>query len=277
MSDQTPPTSGPTPDPDSEPTSEPTSEAAPEVSEGASQDPTATTAGQTAVDQPPVEHTEHTEPVEPVGPAEPTDPAAAPPARKSGRGKILAIIAAVVVVVLVAGGLIGYFVLKSDSHKLTTPATAGSMKRDTAKEKALSTQLDQAEQQFKTQGQGKCAKATSYVKSAVYNQANSKRGPQGALVFLGAKLTKPQVPTTWRSNCFAKQAKANGLTVTNVDAGDGGGKAVCASVTSPQKVAICAWATEDTIGELVPTVPGYDAASLSKIMRDLRTDVEQSG
>ncbi len=178
--------------------------------------------------------------------------------------------------VLVAGGLIGYFVLKSDSHKLTTPATAGSMKRDTAKEKTLSTQLTQAEQQFKTQGQGKCAKKTNYVKSAVYNQGSTKRGPEGALVFLGAKLTKEQVPTTWRTNCFTKQAKANGLTVTNVDAGDGGGKAVCASVTSPQKVAICAWATHDTIGELVPTVPGYDAKTLSKIMRDLRTDVEQN-
>jgi hypothetical protein len=267
MSDQTPPTSGPHPDPDPEPTTE--------AEQGPVQDPEATSVDETAVDQPVVAPSETTEPVDTTEPVEATG-AAAPPPRKSGKGKIFAIIAAVIVVVLVAGGLIGYFVLKSDSHKITTPATAGSMKRDAAKEKAFATQLSQAEQQLKAQGQGNCAKKTNYVKSAIYNQAIEKRGPKGGLVFLGAKLTKEQVPTTWRANCFAKPAKANGLTVTNVDPGDGGGKAACSSVTSPQKVAICAWATHDTIGYLVPTVPGYDAKTLSKIMRDVRSDVEQS-
>src|ERR1700759_5246166 len=106
---------------------------------------------------------EETAPQEPVA-GETTPPLAAPVAeepeatpsaaeeKKSGRGKLLAIIAAVVVVVLVLGGL-GYFLfLKSDNHKLTTPSTAGSMKRDTAREKTLSTELNQAEQQFKTEG-----------------------------------------------------------------------------------------------------------------------------
>jgi hypothetical protein len=204
-----------------------------------------------------------------------TSEAVAPPPGKSNRGRLLAIIAAVVVIVLVAGGLVGFLLLRSDAHKLVTPSTAGSMKRDTAKEKTLATQLQQAEAQFKTQGQGKCAKKTNYVKSAVYTQANKKRGPEGSLVFLGAKLTKEQVPTTWRTNCFTKQAKANGMTVTNVDPGDGGGKAVCASITSPQKIVVCAWGTPDTIGELVPTVAGYNAKSLSKIMRSVRSDVEQ--
>jgi hypothetical protein len=204
-----------------------------------------------------------------------TTEAAAPPPGKSNRGRLLAIIAAVVVIVLVAGGLVGFLLLRSDAHKLVTPSTAGSMKRDTAKEKTLATQLQQAEAQFKTQGQGKCAKKTNYVKSAVYTQSNKKRGPEGSLVFLGAKLTKEQVPTTWRTNCFTKQAKANGMTVTNVDPGDGGGKAVCASITSPQKIVVCAWGTPDTIGELVPTVAGYNAKSLSKIMRSVRSDVEQ--
>ena len=62
----------------------------------------------------------------------------------------------------------------------------------------------------------------------------------------------------------------------NVSSGDEDGKAACASVTSPQKIAICAWATPDTIGYLVPTVPGYDSKTLAKIMRSLRSDVEQS-
>jgi hypothetical protein len=273
MSDQTPPDLGPDSEPTPESGAEPTPstpEGAPAgaapAAEGAPQDPE-TSVGETAG-----------HPTEATETAEPTDPAVAtpPPAGKFGRGKILAIIAAVVVVVLVAGGLVGYLLLKSDAHKLVTPATAGSMKRDTAKEKALATQLDTAKQQFITQGQPKCSKKTNYVKSAVYDQASAKRGPAGSLVFLGAKLTKVQVPSTWRTNCFTKAAKANGLTVINVASGDGDGKAACASVTSPQKVAICAWATPDTIGYLVPTVAGYDSKTLAKIMRSLRSDVEQS-
>ena len=65
--------------------------------------------------------------------------------------------------------------------------------------------------------------------------------------------------------------------MTNVSPGEGGGKAVCASQSKgPQKVAICGWATQDTVGELVPNVSGYDPKKLSKIMRDLRPDVEKT-
>jgi hypothetical protein len=203
--------------------------------------------------------------------------AVAPAERTSGRARWVAIVAAVVVLVLVAGGLVAFFALRTTNHKIITPATAGSMKRDTAKESSLSTELNQAKQQFKTQGQGKGKGSTiSYVKSAVYNQTSSKRGPSGALVFLGAKLSKDQSPAKWVSQKFTKQAKTNGLKITTIDPGDSDTKAVCASVTSPQKVAICAWATHDTIGELVPTVAGYDAKTLAKIMLDLRKDVEKS-
>ena len=52
----------------------------------------------------------------------------------------------------------------------------------------------------------------------------------------------------------------------------------CASsqAKGTQKAAICGWATQDTVGELVPNVSGYDPKSLSKIMRDLRPDVEKT-
>lgn len=201
--------------------------------------------------------------------------AVAPAERRSGRARWVAIVAAVVVLVLVVGGLVAFFAFRTTNHKIITPATAGSMKRDAAKESSLSTELDQAKQQFKTQGQGK-GSTISYVKSAVYNQTSSKRGPSGALVFLGAKLSTDQSPAKWVSQKFTKQAKTNGLKITTIDPGDSGTKAVCASVTNPQKVAICAWATHDTIGELVPTVAGYDAKTLAKIMLDLRKDVEKS-
>ncbi len=62
-----------------------------------------------------------------------------------------------------------------------------------------------------------------------------------------------------------------------MSAGDGDAKAVCASQSSGQKIAICAWATKDSGGELIPTVPGWDSAKLAAIMRDLRKDVEKTG
>ena len=258
MSDQTPPSSEPTPHPE---------DGAAGAAE-AQPAPAAATPGETPAQT--HDDATTTAPVPPVaayGEAPPAAPA------KSRKGLLIGIIAAVLVVILVAGGAVALVLSKgSDKHTITTPTTAGQMKRDSTKEKALATQLTQAEQQFKTQATG-----VAYVKSAVYNQTDAKRGPAGGLVFLGAKLSKlvAKNPTTFVAS-FTKQAKANGLTVTNTAAGSNGGKAVCASVTTPQKVAICAWATQDTVGELVPTVPGYDSAALSNIMRSLRTDVEKS-
>ena len=64
--------------------------------------------------------------------------------------------------------------------------------------------------------------------------------------------------------------------VSKVAPGDGGGNAVCAYQSTGQKVAVCAWATKDTMGELVPTTPGYDAKQIAKIMIALRADVEKT-
>ena len=113
------------------------------------------------------------------------------------------------------------------------------------------------------------------MKSGVYDQDDTDRGPEGALVFLGAKLKKEQKPTTFVKS-FSKQATTNGFKIDKISAGEGGGSAVCAYQSSGQKVAICAWATKDSMGELVPTVPGYDSKQLSKIMLDMRPDVEKT-
>ena len=129
-----------------------------------------------------------TPPPPPPPVADETEAGALPPEeKKSGRGRLLAIIAAVVVLVLVVGGLVAFFATRTTNHKLTTPATAGSMKRDSAREKQLSTELTQAKDQFKTQG-GK-GKTISYVRSAVYNQSSTKRGPAGSLVFTAGEQT----------------------------------------------------------------------------------------
>jgi hypothetical protein len=193
------------------------------------------------------------------------------PAKKSRTGLIVGIIAALVVLALVAVLLIVFVFAKGDEkHSITIPATAGGMKQDKDKQKELQQQLTAAEGQFKTQ-----AKNVSYVKSGVYDQDDTGRGPKGALVFLGAKLKKEQKPATFVKS-FSKQATTNGFKIDKISAGDGGGSAVCAYQSSGQKVAICAWATKDSMGELVPTVPGYDSKQLSKIMLDLRPDVEKT-
>jgi hypothetical protein len=176
----------------------------------------------------------------------------------------------VLLVLVLVGGAVAVIlsVTGEDKHAIAITKTAGGMKRDSAKEAELKQQLDAAEAQFKTQ-----AKNVSYVKSGVYNQADKDKGPEGALVFLGAKLKGVQSPTKF-VDAFGKQAGSNGFKIDKISAGDGGGKAVCASQASGQKVAICAWATKDSMGELIPTVPGWEADKLAKIMRDLRKDVE---
>jgi hypothetical protein len=175
------------------------------------------------------------------------------------------------VVALIAGGIVlAFSVFKKDEHSIAIPSSAGGMKRDSSKEAELKQQLDAAEQQFKTQ-----AKNVSYVKSGVYTQSDKDKGPEGALVFLGAKLKKVQSPTAFVDS-FGKQAGSNGFKIDKISAGDGGGKAVCASQATGQKVAICAWATKDSMGELIPTVAGWDSKKLSAIMLALREDVEKA-
>ncbi len=200
-----------------------------------------------------------------------TPPPPPPPAKKSRTGLIVGI--AIVLVLVLIGSAVAVIltVMGEDKHSISIPATAGGMKRDKDKETELKQQLEAAEAQFKTQ-----AKGITYVKYGVYDQDDSKRGPEGSLVFLGAKFKRdPKGPTEFVES-FGKQATTNGFKIDKISAGDGGGKAVCAYQSTGQKVAICAWATTDSMGELVPTVPGWDSKQLSKILIDMRDDVEQT-
>jgi hypothetical protein len=194
------------------------------------------------------------------------------PADKSRTGLIIGIIAGLVVLALVAVLLVVFVFAKGDDkHSITIPATAGGMKRDKDKAAELQQQLDAAEQQFKTQ-----FKNVTYVKSGVYNQDDSKRGPEGALVFLGAKVKASEKNPQKFVDQFTKQATTNGFKIDKISAGDNGGKALCAYQSAGQKVAICAWATKDSGGELVPTVPGWTSKQLSKVMLDMRSDIEKT-
>ena len=149
-----------------------------------------------------------------------------PPAKSSHKPWIIGVAAVLVVALVAAGAFFGYQALNGeDKHSIAIPSTAGGMKRDTKSETALKQQLDAAETQFKTQ-----FKDVAYVKSGVYNQANKDKGPEGALVFLGAKVKlseqERRAPSSTRCK---KQATSNGFKVAAVSPGDSGGKAVCAS------------------------------------------------
>ena len=192
-----------------------------------------------------------------------------PPAKSSHKPWIIGVAVLLVVVLIGAAAAVILSVTGEDKHSIAIPSTAGGMKRDTKSETALKQQLDAAETQFKTQ-----FKDVAYVKSGVYTQANKDKGPEGALVFLGAKVKLSDKNASTFVDTLKKQATSNGFKVAAVSPGDNGGKAVCAAQDAGQKIAICAWATKDSGGELIPTVPGWDAAKLAAVMRSLRADVE---
>ena len=194
------------------------------------------------------------------------------PAKKSRTGLIVAIIAGLVVLALVAVLLVVFVFAKGDDkHTITIPATAGGMERDKEEESDKQQELQAVEQQFKSQ-----AKNVSNVKSGIYAQDDSKRGPEGSLLFIGAKIKTSETSAEDYVQAITKLATANGLKIQKISAGDGGGKAVCAYADGAQKNALCLWATHDSVGQVLPAVTGYSPTQLSKIMLDMRPDVEKT-
>jgi hypothetical protein len=244
MSDQVPPPDQPTPPP--------AEGVAPDAGDGATPPP------------PPPDETA-------VDAAPPPPPE---PAKRSRKGLLIGVVAGVVVLLLIAGALTAYFTTRGpDKHSITVTSTAGGMKRDKAKEAQIKPQLDATVQQFKTQ-----FKDTS-VTTGLYNQDTTSRGPKGELLFVGFKFLKP---SDKNPDTIVKQLRAvavsNQLDVTNVATGDAGGKAVCLASKSgaAQKTASCIWITRDSGGGLFPDVAGYDAKQMSKLMADVRSDVEKT-
>ncbi len=252
MSDQTPPAGQPTPQNPGDtaaPTSAPTS--------GPTSGPT---------DGPP--------PSDPPG-AQPLDAdATPPPARKSRKGLLVSLIAGFLVLALIGGAVAAFLVTRGpDKHTITVASTAGGMKRATAEEKQLQQQLEATEKQFETQFE------VTSVKSGLYEQDTTSRGPKGQLLFLGFDFKKPSENNPAD---LAKKlrviAKGNKLDVTNVPAGDAGGKVICigSPADAAQKIASCVWATRDTGGGLFPNVAGYDSKQMSKLLLDMRPDIEKT-
>jgi hypothetical protein len=203
-----------------------------------------------------------------------SDEPSRPPEKKSRRGMVIGLVAGLVVIVLVAGALTAFLVTRGpEKHSITVTSTAGGMKRDKSKEADLKQEIDATAAQFKAQFKG------TAVKTGLYNQDSTSKGPKGQMLFVGFTFDKP---SDKHPADIVKQlrtaATANKLTVTDVPTGDAGGKAVCLASPSDaaQKTASCVWATRDSGGGLFPSVPGYDAKQMAKLMTDVRSDVEQT-
>jgi hypothetical protein len=206
-------------------------------------------------------------------PADTTVTSEAPEPGRSRKPWIIGV-AVVLVLALIGGGIFAAIALMGDpKHSITITSTAGGMKRDTAKEASLKQELDAADKQFEDQFDG------TSVKHALYNQTSKSRGPEGQLLFVGFKFkTKSEKNPAKFIKQLDKIAASNKLKVTKVSVGDGDGRAVCVGTPSnaAQRSASCLWVTNDSAGGLFPNTLGYSPDQLSKILLDVRDDVEKS-
>jgi hypothetical protein len=230
--------------------------------------------------KPPVEATSADQGATPPSPppADTTEAEAVPPpppAKKSRTGLVVGLVAGLVALALIAGGLALFFVNRGpDTHNIAITNTAGGMKRDKAGETQYKEQIGVLKKQFKTQ-----FKHVSSVKAGLYKQDDAKRGPKGQLLLVGFKFkSASEKNSTDFIDSLTKIAETNKYKVTKVSTGDAGGRAGCISTPSnvAQAQSICFWATPDSGGQLYPASVGYDAKQLSKILLDVRSDVEKT-
>jgi hypothetical protein len=155
----------------------------------------------------------------------------------------------------------------TSTHQIRTPAMAGGLLRDPQEESALAGRLAEAESRFRAQFSDRL----SDFGSVVYSQPDAGAGrPAGPLVFLGAAIDTKGDPGDFVA---AFRSGAQGYRVTEVDAGPGA-RGVCAQTPTGVPRTYCAWSTGDSVGELLPTVAGWDTPRLAALMRDMRADVE---
>lgn len=211
------------------------------------------------------------------------DPSETPDQPRSRRGLFVKVVAVLVALALVGGaGAVALIAFTGDgdvpglgptSHELTLTDTAGGMERDEDVEQELSSQLEAAESQF-GQELERGGGTVEYTRVGAYDQADEEVGPVGTLVLLGAKTAEQQEPADYIADVVAN-AEENGYETEEVSAGEDA-VGVCATQDAAQVISICAWATNDTVGQLVPTGAGWTPDQLAPLMVGVRGDVETS-
>jgi hypothetical protein len=198
------------------------------------------------------------------------------PPNKSNTGLILGIVGGAVAVVIIlvivvvamsggGGGGIG-----GKKHDVVAAESAGGWQRDAAGESRFGTNINTQKNTLQSATGGKLDKVVSgFYKDP--NGSSSSLLPAG-VIFIGG--TGPLGDPDKFVSSFRSAASSTG-TVTEVDPGAGGGRGVCAEATAAsQTIAFCAWATNDSFGEIVSTSPGKSASQVADLMRKMRPDLE---
>ncbi|HEY7486424.1 MAG TPA: hypothetical protein VH912_18315 [Streptosporangiaceae bacterium] len=196
------------------------------------------------------------------------------PPNKSNTGLILGIvggaIAVVIILVVVVVAMSGGGGVGGKKHDVVAAASAGGWQRDPAGESRFGTNINTQKNSLESATGGKLDK----VVSAFYKDpggSSSSLLPAG-VIFIGG--TGPLGDPDKFVSSFRSAASSSG-TVTEVDPGAGGGRGVCAEASAAsQTIAFCAWATNDSFGEIVSTSPGKSASDVADLMRKMRPDLE---
>jgi predicted Ser/Thr protein kinase len=160
--------------------------------------------------------------------------------------------------------------LGSEQHDVVAADTAGGWPRDSAAERQLASTINSQKNTLRNATGGRLTKVVSgFYKDT---RASSSSGLPAGVIFLGG--TGPLGDPAAFVSSFRSAASASG-TVTEVDPGAGGGRAVCAEANSSgTSIAFCAWATRDSFGEVVSTTPGKSVGAVATQMRRMRPDLE---
>jgi hypothetical protein len=205
-----------------------------------------------------------------------------PPRRKSNAGLIVGLILGIGAVVTVLIVVIVVVAVAAGAHTIgTPPASAGGLSRDYSTEGRISDDLATQRNMLRKVG----GNEIEDVYTAVYGTSSVK------YLFVGGNgnLDPTDLYDDFRSGVTSSTGSTSGVTVDVYRTSSGGdGEAACATARSTSsltsvRVSVCAWATENTIGMIMPirdpdsslsTPPSFSYTTVASRMRLMRDDLE---
>lgn len=198
-----------------------------------------------------------------------------PPRKKSSAGLIIGLVGGVLALVVVLAVVV--IVISASGGKeytINAASTAGGWSRDVSTESRLSSQISTLRSSFNRATNGKITNVvTAFYKDPAGSSSSLLNTPTGVM-FVGGTGDLGDPDEFVKG--FRREAVRSGALVTEVDAGENGGKAVCGRISqSGTSTAICAWATDNSFGELIPfSTSGKTTTEVSSLMRRMRPDLE---
>jgi hypothetical protein len=160
----------------------------------------------------------------------------------------------------------------SPAPSLRTPNTAGGLPRDAQAESQLGQDINADRNKIIVGTNGRFNIVSAFYRDPSETTSDSR--PAG-VIFIGGTGVPYSIDPAQFVASFRQGALPN--PASEVDAGPGGGKAVCSQDTVRGQVgAYCAWATGNTFGLIMPT---FDKGipTVAALMRKMRPDLQGSG